>query len=104
MAETQTSASDGSVREMMQHGVVGLRRSGSPDQVEGVAPEKVREPLPCAGNGRVRTAADAMGTGGIANESLRRFQPGLPRLRQHRCCGVVVEVNHRCSFGASITT
>src|SRR5882724_7045952 len=79
---------------MMQYGVVGLRRSGSPDQVERVAPEKVREPLPGAGDGCVRSAADAMGTGGVANEVLDGIQPGLPRYWQHCCCGVVVEVDH----------
>ena len=81
-------------REMMQHRVVGLRRSGSPDQVERVAAENVRNPLPHAGDSCVRAAADTMGTGGIADEFLSGVQPGLPRFRQHRCCCVVVEVDH----------
>jgi hypothetical protein len=77
---------------MMQNGVIGFRGAGSPDQVERVTPEKFRESLPRAGDGCVCAAADAMGTGGITDESLSRLQPGLPRFRQHQRRCVVVEV------------
>src|SRR2546428_10428888 len=79
---------------MMQHRVVGLRRSGSPDQFERVAAKKLREPLPRASDRGIRAAANAMRAGGIANEFLDGIQPGLTRDWQHRCCGVVVEVDH----------
>ena len=58
-------------------------------------------PMTRAGDGPVSAASDAMGTGRVTDEFFGGFQPGLPRFRQHRRRGVVVEVNHDQRFSCS---
>src|SRR6185437_16443149 len=81
-------------REMVENRVVGFRGAGRTGAVQRVADKKLGEALPGGADRCVSAAADAMRARGVTHELARRFQPCLPRFRQHGGRGVVVEVDH----------
>src|SRR5207244_4444157 len=80
--------------QMTKNHVVRLGGPARPHDVHRIAAEKTGELLARALQRGVRPRAEPMRAGGIADELLRRLEPGLFRLRQQRRGGVVIEVEH----------
>lgn len=81
-------------RDVVKHSVVRFRGARRENNFRGVTTQRSGNLLARFVQCRIRARAETVRAGRISDKIFASIQPGLPRFRQQRRRGIVIEINH----------